>query len=159
MFVKDAMTRPVETVTPDTSLLFVARRMKDNEIGCVPVAEEGSLVGVITDRDIACRGVATSDSLGDFKARDVMTRTVFSCQESANLSDAVRIMMDREVFHLPVVDRRKSLVGMLALSDIALKAPSQMSTILRTLAGRDAARKAPEKSRRKAAGTKAKKRR
>src|SRR5579883_771308 len=105
MLVKEAMTKSVETVSPDTSLLFVARRMKDAEIGCLPVTENGSLLGIITDRDIACRGVAISDNLADFKARDVMTSTVFTCADDAELSDALQTMVDNKVFHAPVVDR------------------------------------------------------
>jgi len=144
MLVKEAMTKPVETVSPDTSLLFVARRMKDAEIGCLPVTENGSLLGIITDRDIACRGVAISDNLADFKARDVMTSTVFTCAEGVELSEAVRTMVDRKVFHAPVIDRNKSVVGMLALPDIALKAPAQLSQALRPLMARDAERRQPE---------------
>ncbi len=144
MLVKDAMTQPVETVSPDTSLMYVARRMKDSQIGCVPVTENGSLLGIVTDRDIACRGVAISDNLAEFKARDVMTSTVFTCDDGADLSDAVRMMVDKKVFHAPVVDRRKSLVGMLALPDVALKAPAQVSQALRPLMARDAAQHQPE---------------
>ena len=144
MLVKDAMTQPVETVSPDTSLLFVARRMKDAEIGCLPVTENGSVLGIITDRDIACRGVAISDNLADFKARDVMTSTVFTCGDGADLPEALRTMIDKRVFHAPVVDRHKSLVGMLALPDIALKAPAQLSEALRPLMARDAERRQPE---------------
>lgn len=146
MLVKDAMAQPVETVSPDTSLLFVARRMKDADVGCLPVAEGGHLLGIVTDRDITCRGVAMSDNLGDFKARDVMTSTVLTCVDSDDLSEAVRTMVDKKVFHVPVIDRDKSVVGMLALPDIALKAPAQLSQALKPLMARDAARRRAEGS-------------
>lgn len=144
MHVRDIMTQPIETVDPEASLLVVARQMKDKGIGCVPVAEDGTLVGIITDRDIVCRGAAVSDNLSDFKARDLMTRTVFFCTEAQDLSDAARVMMEQKVYHLPVADSGKHLVGMLALGDIALSEPTLLREAIKSLVARDAAKHHPE---------------
>ena len=144
MYVREIMTRPVETVEPETSLLFVARQMKDKGIGCVPVADNGILVGIVTDRDIVCRGVAASGDLSELRARDVMTTTVFFCSEGEQLSEAVRVMIAQRIYHLPVADRGKHLVGMLALGDIALREPTFLGQAVKPLVARDAGKLHPE---------------
>jgi CBS-domain-containing membrane protein len=140
MLVKDAMTRHAESVEPDVSLTYVARQLKEQDIACLPVYENGKLIGMITDRDIVCRGVAVTDNLMDMKARDVMTVGTCFVTEDQDLEDAVRLMGDKEIYHLPVLDRQNRLTGMLALADLALKGSQEFLGIMNALVARDATR-------------------
>ena len=153
MLVRDVMTRNAETVSPDTAMLFVARRMKEKAVGCLVVCDGERLVGLVTDRDIVCRGLAGTDNLADLKARDVMTRGTVRCFDDEELDSAIRLMAKKRIYHLPVTDRKDRTVGMLALADIALKGSPEVAGVLTALAGRDAkparARRAPGATRRK----------
>jgi CBS domain-containing protein len=150
MLVRDAMTANIETVAPDTAILFVARKMKEKSVGCLPVCDQDRVVGLITDRDIVCRGVAVTDSLADLKARDVMSPGIVRCFDDEELETAARLMAKKRVFHLPVIDRKDRVVGILALADIALKGSPEVLGVLNTLVGRDAARAPSRKAARAA---------
>jgi CBS domain-containing protein len=124
MKVKDAMHKGVEWVTPETPLREVAQRMQRHDIGAIPVGENDKLVGMITDRDIVCKGL-TKDRF-DFqhaKARDVMSKGIHTCRAEDELEAAVHHMKDLKVRRLPVIDREKRLVGILSLGDISHSAP------------------------------------
>jgi CBS domain-containing protein len=140
MLIKDAMTPNAETISPDTAILVVARRMKQKSLACLPVCDGDRMLGMITDRDIVCRAVAATDNLADVKARDVMTRGVVRCFADEELETAVRLMARKRIYHLPVIDRKDRIVGMLALADVALKGSPEVAGVLNALAGRDAKR-------------------
>ena len=123
MKVKDAMHAGTEWLPPSTSLVEIAKRMRDKDIGCVPIGDSDRLVGMVTDRDIACRAVASGGDIGKLTARDVMTKTIIYCRESEELSDAVRIMQQKQVRRLPVINDQKRLVGMLSLGDLSHSLP------------------------------------
>jgi CBS domain-containing protein len=127
MFVKEAMTSHAEWVSPDLSLTEVARRMRDNKIGCLPVGDKDRLIGMITDRDIACRAVASGSDPAATKAREVMTKGVTYCFDDQTLEEAVDLMEEKGIHHLPVLNRSKKMIGILALGDIALKAAPSLS--------------------------------
>ena len=118
MKVADAMTRDVRVATPDQSIREAAQLMAELDAGAVPVRNQNRLVGMITDRDIAVRAVAESKS-PDTRIQDVMTRDVKYCFDDDELEDVARNMADIQVRRLPVVNRDKRLVGIIALSDIA----------------------------------------
>src|SRR5262249_15032231 len=134
-----------EWVSPDLTLTEVARRMRDNKIGCLPVGDKDHLVGMITDRDIACRAVADGADPAKTKARDVMTKGVASCFEDQTLEDAIHVMEEKRIHHLPVLSRSKKIVGLLALGDIALKGGPALSGDIFKLVSRDAMSHAGEK--------------
>jgi CBS domain-containing protein len=142
MFVKEAMTSHAEWVSPDLSLAEVARRMKDNDIGCLPVGEKDRLIGMITDRDIVCRAVAKGSDPAKTKAREVMTKGITYCFDDQTLEDAVQMMEEKGIHHLPVLNRSKRIVGMLALGDVALKAAPSLFGGISKLASRDATKHA-----------------
>jgi CBS domain-containing protein len=142
MFVKEAMTSHAEWVAPDLTLTEVARRMRDNKIGCLPVGEKDRLVGMITDRDIACRAVANGSDPAKTKARDVMTKGITYCFDDQTLEEALHMMADKGVHHLPVLNRSKRMIGILALGDVALKGAPGLSADISKLASRDASRHA-----------------
>jgi CBS domain-containing protein len=138
MFVKEAMTSHAEWVSPDLSLTEVARRMRDNKIGCLPVGDKDRLIGMITDRDIACRAVANGSDPATTKARDVMTKGITYCFDDQTMEDAVHVMQEKGIHHLPVLNRSKRLIGILALGDVALKAAPSLSGDISKLVSRDA---------------------
>jgi CBS domain-containing protein len=113
------MSRDVCLATPGQSIRDAARMMADRDIGALPVSEGDRLVGMITDRDIALRAVA--EGLGpDTKIADVMSREqVLYCFEDDDLDDVAANMGKIQVRRLPVVNRDKRLVGIVALGDLA----------------------------------------
>jgi CBS domain-containing protein len=121
MRVREAMTRDVFVARPDQTLLEAARAMGEIDIGALPVGENDRLVGMITDRDIAVRAVARNK--GPLTpVREVMTRDVKFCYEDEDAGHVARNMAELRVRRLPVLDRDKRLVGILALSDLATQA-------------------------------------
>ena len=127
MKVKDVMHQGAEWVAPQTPLPEVARKMRDLDIGCIPIGENDRLIGMVTDRDIACRGVANSQDLAKLTARDVMSKGILYCRDSEELEDALRVMEQKQVRRLPVIDDRKRMVGMLSLGDVADAASHELS--------------------------------
>jgi CBS domain-containing protein len=119
MRVSDLMRRTVATTGPDASLALAARMMRDQDIGCLPVLERERLVGMITDRDIAVRGVA--EGLDPYRAivREVMSTAAVAVFEHDTVDAAHDLMAAHLIKHLPVLDRRERLVGLLALRDIS----------------------------------------
>lgn len=121
MRVSELMTRDPTCCTPDDTVQTAARAMKDGDCGCLPVVDDvGSrhLVGVVTDRDIAIRALA--DGLGpDTRVRDVMTADPACCGPEDDVREVERIMADRQVRRVPIVDDRDCCVGMVAQADLA----------------------------------------
>lgn len=128
MKVKEAMHLGAEWVTPDTPLREVARLMRHYDIGSIPVGSEDKLVGMITDRDIVCKGFAKEKF--DFEkatARDVMTKGIHTCREEDELEAAAHHMQQLQVRRLPVIDRNKRMVGILSLGDLSHAAPPKVA--------------------------------
>jgi predicted transcriptional regulator len=119
MKVKDAMHAGVTWVEPDTRVAELARRMRDEDIGSIPIGENDRLVGMVTDRDIVIKGLADGRDVDSLTARDVMTGPILYCRAEEEVEDAVRIMEEHEVRRLPVINENKRMVGMLSMGDIA----------------------------------------
>jgi CBS domain-containing protein len=118
MQIQEIMTRDVHTIEPDRTLRDAAIEMSKIGAGILPVSEGDRLIGMITDRDIAIRGIG--DGLGpDARVADVMTRDVKYCFEDQDLEDVGGNMADIQVRRLPVVNRDKRLVGIVSLGDLA----------------------------------------
>lgn len=130
MRVCDAMTPSVQLCTPQDSIRDAAEAMTALNVGLLPVADNDRLVGMISDRDIATRGVAMGRG-PDALVRDVMTTDVKYCFEDQDLDEITRNMADIQVRRLPVLNRDKRLVGIIALGDIAVsKAGDDATTAL-----------------------------
>jgi CBS domain-containing protein len=127
MKVQEAMHGGAEWIAPQTPVTDIARKMRDLDIGAMPVGENDRLIGMVTDRDIACRGVADGKDMGSLTARDVMSKGIVFCRDTEELEDAARIMEQRQIRRLPVINDRKRMVGMLCLGDIAHAAPHALS--------------------------------
>lgn len=119
MKVSEAMTRDVRVANPDEAIQVVARIMAGLDVGALPVGENDRLVGMITDRDIAIRGIAEGKG-PDAKVRDVMTPDVQYCYDDQEINEVAENMAGIQVRRLPVINRDKRLVGILSLADIAL---------------------------------------
>ncbi len=117
---KDLMSRDVKLVSPETSIKEAAILMRDGDFGMLPVGEADRMIGTISDRDMAIRAVAL-DKGPATKVRDVMTTGVAWAYETDSVDKAVKIMSERQVRRLPVVDENKRLVGIVALGDLAVK--------------------------------------
>jgi CBS domain-containing protein len=122
MLVANAMTRNVRVAAPDMTIQEAARVMAELDAGALPVGENDRLVGMVTDRDIAVRAVAQGKGPGT-QIREVMSPEVKYCFEDEDTEHVTRNMADLQVRRLPVVNREKRLVGILALGDVAMCAP------------------------------------
>src|SRR5262245_22822369 len=120
MQVKQIMTRGAECIAPDAPLDKAAERMKDLDVGSLPVGSDGRLVGVITDRDITVRATSMSLDPATTRVADVMTPGVACCFEDQDVSEAAAIMKEKQIRRLPVLDRDKRLVGSVSLGDVAV---------------------------------------
>lgn len=118
MKVGDCMTRNVEIANPEQSIREVAQMMGRLDAGVMPVGDNDRLVGMITDRDIAVRGVALGKG-PDARVRDVMSREVKYCFDDDDVELVLDNMGDLQVRRLPVVNRDKRLVGIVSLGDLA----------------------------------------
>lgn len=121
MLVREVMTRGVEVVQPDSTLEEAAAKMERFDIGLLPVCEGDRLVGTLTDRDITVRSVAHGEDPTTDKVRDVMTPDVVYCFEDQDVEEAARLMQEKQVRRLPVLDRDKRLVGIVSLGDLAVE--------------------------------------
>jgi CBS domain-containing protein len=119
MKVSDAMTPEVQLCTPDDTIRDAAQAMAALGVGLLPVTDNDRLVGMISDRDIAVRGIGMGRG-PEARVGDVMTAEVKYCYEDQDLDEVCANMGDIQVRRLPVLNRSKRLVGIIALGDIAL---------------------------------------
>jgi CBS domain-containing protein len=129
MKVKDAMHKGVEWVGPDTPVTELAKLMRMHDIGAIPIGENDRLVGMVTDRDIVCKGLAEDGfDTSRMRARDVMTPDIHCCREDDDLAKAVRHMEALQIRRLPVINKSKRMVGILSLGDVGHSAPGELLT-------------------------------
>lgn len=119
MKVKNCMHKGAQWVSPDTSVKEMASAMLEQDIGAIPVGENDRLIGMVTDRDIAVRGVANGKDVAALTARDIMTKGIVWCRDSDDLSHAANLMQAKQVRRLPVIDKNKRMVGILSLGDLS----------------------------------------
>ncbi len=117
---KEIMTRDVTTAKREMSLKDVAILMRDGDMGSLPVVENGKLAGIVTDRDIVVRAVAENKSL-DAPVGDVMTTEIFAVKETDFVFEAIRLMGDKQVRRVPIINEQGALVGIIAMADVALE--------------------------------------
>jgi CBS domain-containing protein len=127
MKVKDAMHKGVDWVGPETPDAELAKLMCDHDIGAIPIGEDDKLIGMVTDRDIVCKGLAQpSFDARRTTAREVMTAGIHCCREDDDLAKAIRHMEELKVRRLPVINKSRRMIGMLSLGDISNFAPQEM---------------------------------
>jgi CBS domain-containing protein len=117
--VSDVMTRNVRTVAPGDTIQRAAQCMDELNVGVVPVCEGEELVGIVTDRDIAVRGVAAGKAGDRTPVSEVMSQNVRSCFEDQDVDEVMDEMRDVQIRRIPVVSRDHKLVGIVSLGDVA----------------------------------------
>ena len=129
----DLMSPDVQFVSPDMTIADAAKKMRDGDFGMLPVAEDDRMIGAISDRDIAVRAFA--EGLGAYtKVRDVMSDGIAWAYDDDSVEQAAKIMSERQVRRLPVVNRAKRLVGIVALGDFAVES-TEVRPAAQALAG------------------------
>ena len=130
MKVHEMMHKGIESVAPETSVVELAKKMMQHDIGAIPVGENDQLIGMVTDRDIIVRAVANGKDISKLTARDVMTKGMIYCQDSEDVNDAVRIMESKKIRRLPVLNENKRMVGMLSLGDVSHAASHEIAAVV-----------------------------
>jgi CBS domain-containing protein len=117
--IRDVMTPNPECVSEKDSIRDVARIMKDQDTGVVPVVEGKKIIGLITDRDIVVRGLAEGKNLENASVTELMTKSVRSVREDSSVGEALDLMSNAEIRRVAVVNQNDELVGIVSLGDIA----------------------------------------
>jgi len=121
MQVKDIMTTNIATLTPENTIMDAAREMQKHNIGCMPVCQpEGKIVGIITDRDIVVRCIASNGNPKSTLVKDVMTKNVITAKPDMDADDALETMATNKIRRLPVI-QNDTLIGMIAIGDFATR--------------------------------------
>lgn len=127
MQVKEVMHKGVQFVEQSTPIKEIAKQMRDFDIGAIPVMAKGRIVGMVTDRDLACRALADGADLDRVTARDVMTKNAVCCSPSDDIRTAIQTMEAKQIRRLAVTDEDHAVLGMLSLGDISSKLGKQVS--------------------------------
>lgn len=122
MQVRECMTTNVKIINPDMTLREAAGFMRDQDTGFLPVGEDDRLVGSLTDRDIAVRAVCEGKDPNSAKVRETMSEHIVYCFDDQDTSEASRLMREKQIRRLAVLNHDKRLVGVLSLGDIAERA-------------------------------------
>jgi len=125
MLLKDIMTPAVEVVSPGDTLEEAARRMADLDVGPLPVCEGKRVVGLLTDRDITVRATAAGCDPKATLICDVMSQDITCCYEDQDVREAARLMGQKQIRRLPILNRANELVGIVSLGDLATGAGHQ----------------------------------
>lgn len=119
MKIKDIMTKEIACVDTSSSAADAAKKMRDQNVGTVLIVEKDQLKGLVTDRAITTRAVAAEKDPRNVPVTDIMTRDIVGCSENDDLFDALKMMGEKKIRRLPVVNDRSQLVGVVSMADIA----------------------------------------
>jgi len=120
MKVREIMTKEVGTATLDSTIEDVAAMMKEEDVGSIPVMDDGELAGIVTDRDIVVRCIAEGKNPSDTTVEEILTEELHTIEPEADVEDAAQVMSEHQIRRLPVVDGGE-LIGVISLGDIAVK--------------------------------------
>lgn len=120
MQVREIMSTDVQVTSPDATLKDAASAMQKRDFGALPVGENDRLVGMITDRDIVVNAVASGKDPKKVSVREVMSKSIHCCFEDQPIDEAARIMSEKQIRRLPVLNSDKRLVGIVSLGDFAV---------------------------------------
>ncbi len=124
MLVQQCMTKDVCTISPDTPIRRAAEVMAEKDLGSVPVADNDKLVGMVTDRDIAVRGIGCGFG-PEARASEVMTRELLYCNSTDDIEDVLENMASLQIRRLPVIDENKQLAGIVSIGDLVKVQPAE----------------------------------
>jgi len=131
--IADIMTRSIATVQREETLQAAAQCMRKMDVGSLPVLDGKALVGMVTDRDIAIRGVAEGMVAQESRVADVMTADVVWCRTDDSIEEVMAEMGDSQVRRLPVLDANNEIVGVVALGDLATRQSAHTDETLREI--------------------------
>lgn len=131
--VSNVMTRGARSLRPADTLVQAAQAMEELNVGVIPVCEGDKLVGMVTDRDIVVRGVASGFDVKTTKLADVMSSHVRTAREDDDVEDVLDIMGENQIRRMPVVDAQDRLIGILSIGDIAAKDPDVDADVANSL--------------------------
>ena len=131
--IADIMTRSIATVRRDETLQAAARRMQEMDVGSLPVLDGKAVAGIVTDRDIAVRGVAAGMIPQESLVADVMTAELRFCRADDTVEQAMAEMGDLQVRRLPVLDAQNEIVGIVSLGDLATRQSAHTDETLREI--------------------------
>ena len=119
MKVKECMCKDVICAKENSSICDVAKLMEENHVGCIPICnDKNELVGLITDRDIALRGVACNKNVCTTPASEIMTTKVYNLTPDCEVTQASNLMCECQVRRVPVLENNK-IIGIISLGDLA----------------------------------------
>jgi CBS domain-containing protein len=127
------MTEHVSFVEPETQIPQIARRMRDEDIGSVPVVDNDRLIGIVTDRDIVVRAVAEGQDIRTVTAREAMSPKILYCYDDQSVEEVLESMAEQQVRRFPVVNRDKRLVGVISLGDLSKAAKKKAGDALKEI--------------------------
>jgi CBS domain-containing protein len=131
--VSEIMTTNVQVIQPQESLRRAATLMQELDIGALPVCDGQRLLGMLTDRDITVYGVAQGMNPDECCVSDVMTEHVEYCTTDQDTDQVMRLMGEKQVRRLPVVDGDKNLIGIVSLGDLAVRQDGHIDRTVRQI--------------------------
>jgi CBS domain-containing protein len=120
MRIAEIMTQDPEVIRSDFVLKDAALMMRELDVGMLPIGKDDRLVGMLTDRDITIRATAEGRDPTKTQVHEVMTQEVVYCFEDQDVSEAAKLMQERQIRRLPILDREKRLIGIVSLGDVAV---------------------------------------
>jgi CBS domain-containing protein len=121
MQIREIMTREVDVIRPDASVRDAALKMKELDVGAIPVCDGQKLAGLVTDRDITVRAVAEGRDPSEVQVAEVMSADIAYCFEDETIEQAANLMESKQIRRLPILDRNKQLAGIISLGDISVR--------------------------------------
>ena len=125
--VKEVMTPHAKYISPETSLLVAATLMRDLDVGSLPICEDNQIIGIVTDRDLAIRGLADGRDPESTPVSTIMSKEIACVFSDQDAEEAARLMEVKQVRRLPVINQEKQIVGIVSLGDLAVMAGIQLS--------------------------------
>ncbi len=117
---KDIMSRDIKSLSSADTIETAAQLMKQHDVGAIPVCNQNKIIGIVTDRDITLRSVASGQSASSQRVSDIMTSNPVVGSPDMDVHDATRIMSEKQIRRLPVVENN-NLVGIVSLGDISVE--------------------------------------
>ena len=127
MKLREIMTDNVEVIHPDDTLQTAAEKMRDRDIGFLPVCDGERLIGVLTDRDLITRALADGVESKAILGRDLVTSPAIYCFDDQSVDEAAKLMHDNQIRRLVVLSRDKQMVGVISLGDLAISASDKLT--------------------------------
>jgi CBS domain-containing protein len=134
MKVRDLMVKELVTAAPSETITQIAYKMREHRVGCIPIVNNGRLCGLITDRDIATKGIAEGLNPLTTRIEAIMVQAPYKITVDAETEEAARVFSQCQVRRLPVVEDGGRLVGMLSVADLALELKAYFDGVFPALA-------------------------